>query len=114
MTVVDTIANPIFLNIWNRHVTSGNIQVANYNLKKKKQSAWHHDASSHISMVVPLNTGEYKGGGTEFHNRGIIEPLPTGNALIFPSFTHMHRGLPVQSGDRYLLVFWLNNDESIN
>jgi len=33
--------------------------------------------------------------------------LPTGNALIFPSLTHMHRGLPVISGDRYLLVFWL-------
>jgi len=111
MTVVETIVNPIFLSVWNRHVTSGNVQIANYNLKNKKQGAWHHDASSNISMVVPLNTGEYKGGGTEFHNRGIIEPLPTGNALIFPSFTHMHRGLPVQSGDRYLLVFWLNNDE---
>ena len=111
MEVVANVANPIFLNIWNRYVTVGNIQVANYNLKKKKQGAWHHDASSNISMVVPLNTGEYKGGGTEFHGKGIIEPLPTGNALIFPSFTHMHRGLPVQSGDRYLLVFWLNNDE---
>ena len=114
MTIVDTIANPIFLNIWNRHVTSGNIQVANYNLKKKKQSAWHHDASSHISMVVPLNTDEYEGGGTEFHNRGIIEPLPTGNALIFPSFTHMHRGLPIESGDRYLLVFWLTCKQKVN
>ena len=69
MEVVANVANPIFLNIWNRYVTVGNIQVANYNLKKKKQGAWHHDASS------------------------------------------MHRGLPVQSGDRYLLVFWLNNDE---
>ena len=58
-------------------------------------------------MVVPLNTGEYKGGGTEFLNRGIVEPLPTGHALIFPSFTHMHRGLKVKSGNRYLLVFWL-------
>ena len=39
--------------------------------------------------------------------KGTVEPLPTGNALIFPSLTHMHRGLPVVSGDRYLLVFWL-------
>ncbi len=39
--------------------------------------------------------------------KGVVEPLPTGNALIFPSLTHMHRGLPVVSGDRYLLVFWL-------
>ena len=102
-----TIGNPIFLNIWNRHVNAGGIQVANYNLKDKKQGAWHHDASADISMVVPLNTGEYEGGGTEFLNRGTVEPLPTGHALIFPSFTHMHRGLSVKSGNRYLLVFWL-------
>ena len=102
-----TIGNPIFLNIWNRHVNGGAIQIANYNLKDKKQGAWHHDASADISMVVPLNTGEYKGGGTEFLNRGTVEPLPTGHALIFPSFTHMHRGLSVESGNRYLLVFWL-------
>jgi hypothetical protein len=31
----------------------------------------------------------------------------SGHALIFPSFTNLHRGLPVESGDRYLLVFWL-------
>ena len=110
MTVVQNVVNPIFLSIWNRHVVGGNIQLANYNLKDKKQGAWHHDASSDISMVVPLNTGEYEGGGTEFFNRGTIYPLPTGNAMIFPSFTHMHRGLPVESGDRYLLVFWLKGD----
>ena len=92
-----TIGNPIFLNIWNRHVNGGAIQIANYNLKDKKQGAWHHDASADISMVVPLNTGEYEGGGTEFLNRGTVEPLPTGHALIFPSFTHMHRGLSVKS-----------------
>ena len=66
MTVVQNVVNPIFLSIWNRHVVGGNIQLANYNLKDKKQGAWHHDASSDISMVVPLNTGDYKGGGTEF------------------------------------------------
>ena len=102
-----TIGNPIFLNIWNRHVNAGGIQIANYNLKGKKQGAWHHDASAEISMVVPLNTGDYEGGGTEFLNRGTVKPLPTGHALIFPSFTHMHRGLSVESGNRYLLVFWL-------
>ena len=107
MQTIYTIGNPIFLNIWNRHVDSGGIQIANYNLRDKKQGAWHHDTSADISMVVPLNTGKYKGGGTEFLKRGTVEPLPTGHALIFPSFTHMHRGLAVESGDRYLLVFWL-------
>jgi predicted 2-oxoglutarate/Fe(II)-dependent dioxygenase YbiX len=113
--VVQSFINPILLTIWNRHVTGGNIQIANYNLKNKKQGAWHHDASSDVSIVVPLNTGDYKGGGTEFLNRGVVEPLPTGSGLIFPSYTHMHRGLAVEEGDRYLLVFWLNSEEeSIN
>lgn len=100
--------NPVFLSLWGRPCHSGGVQVCNYNLRDKSQGAWHHDESADITVVVPLNTGEYKGGGTEFYKRGIVEPLPTGHALIFPSFTHLHRGLPVESGDRYLLVFWLN------
>ena len=115
MHVVNSLINPILLSIWNRHVTGGNIQIANYNLKNKKQGAWHHDASSDVSIVVPLNTGDYKGGGTEFLNKGVIEPLPTGSGLIFPSYTHMHRGLAVEEGDRYLLVFWLTSvEEEVN
>ena len=115
MHVVNSLINPILLSIWNRHVTGGNIQIANYNLKDKKQGAWHHDASSDVSIVVPLNTGDYKGGGTEFLNKGVVEPLPTGSGLIFPSYTHMHRGLAVEEGDRYLLVFWLTSiEEDIN
>jgi len=31
MQTIYTIGNPIFLNIWNRHVDSGGIQIANYN-----------------------------------------------------------------------------------
>jgi hypothetical protein len=100
--------NPAFMALWQRHsVRPGSIQLANYNIAKKSQGAWHHDTSADISVVVPLNTGSYKGGGTEFHRKGIVEPLPSGTALMFPSFSHLHRGLPVEDGDRYLLVFWL-------
>jgi|TARA_R110002020_G_scaffold202084_7_gene405098 hypothetical protein len=107
-SVILNYMNPIFMSIWQRWaVRPGSIQIANYNLADKKQGAWHHDTSADISVVVPLNTGGYTGGGTEFHNRGIVDPLPAGHALFFPSFSHLHRGLPVQKGDRYLLVFWL-------
>jgi hypothetical protein len=112
--VAQTVLNPIFMAIWQRSCGDpASIQIANYNLKDKKQGAWHHDESADISVVVPLNTGDYEGGGTEFHNHGAIKPLPTGHALIFPSFTHLHKGLPVGSGDRYLLVFWLCNKDRI-
>ena len=112
--VVQTVLNPIFNAIWQRDCADpATIQIANYNLKDKKQGSWHHDESSDISVVVPLNTGKYVGGGTAFHNYGEVAPLPSGHALFFPSFTHLHKGLPVESGDRYLLVFWLNNAKRI-
>jgi hypothetical protein len=107
--VVYNVMNPVFMSIWQRYCNGAStIQIANYNIKDKEQGAWHHDHTSDISMVVPLNTGAYTGGGTEFHRRTTVEPLPSGHALFFPSFTHMHRGLPIEDkGDRYLLVFWL-------
>tara|TARA_R110002049_G_scaffold61972_1_gene166149 strand:+ start:964 stop:1632 length:669 start_codon:yes stop_codon:yes gene_type:complete len=108
--VVQTVLNPMFNALWQRDCKDPtSIQIANYNLKDKKQGAWHHDESADISVVVPLNTGSYEGGGTAFHNYGQINPLPTGHALMFPSFTNLHKGLPVGSGDRYLLVFWLHD-----
>jgi hypothetical protein len=112
--VVQSVLNPMFNAIWQRDCKDpATIQIANYNLKDKKQGAWHHDESADISVVVPLNTGKYKGGGTAFHNYGEISPLPTGHALIFPSFINLHKGLAVESGDRYLLVFWLHDRRRI-
>ena len=106
--IVQTILNPIFFSIWQRQCGSiASVKIANYNLKDKKQGAWHHDESADLTVVVPLNTGKYQGGGTEFYNYGVVKPIPSGHALIFPSFHSMHRGLPVDTGDRYLLVFWL-------
>ena len=106
--VVRTIINPIIMSIWQRNCQDpATIQIANYNIVDKQQGNWHHDESADISVVVPLNTGGYKGGGTEFHNHGTLKPLPNGHALMFPSFTNLHRGLAVDKGDRYLLVFWL-------
>ena len=106
--VVQNVLNPIFNVLYQRDCADvASIQIANYIPKDKQQGAWHHDESADISVVVPLNTDEYKGGGTEFHNHGVLRPLPNGHALIVPSFSYLHRGLAVDSGDRYLLVFWL-------
>jgi hypothetical protein len=109
---VEQVLNPVFFELWQIHIHNIHIQVANYNPRDKRAGAWHHDRSADITVVVPLNTGEYSGGGTEFHGRGVVDPLPTGSALIFPSLTHLHRGLPVTEGDRYLLVFWLKVDHA--
>ena len=106
--VVNTILKPVIFSLYHKYAHDiATIQIAKYNPKDKKKGAWHHDESADISIVVPLNTGAYEGGGTEFMHRGIVKPLPSGHGLIFPSSTSMHRGLAVESGDRYLLVFWL-------
>ena len=113
--VVKSVLNPVIMTLWQRDCGDPTtIQIANYNIVDKQQGAWHHDQSADISVVVPLNTGEYEGGGTEFHNHGTLKPLPSGHALMFPSFTHLHRGLPVDSGDRYLLVFWLHDRKRVD
>ena len=99
--------NGLFQHLWKQQINTGNVQVANYNPRTIKKGNWHHDYTADISVVVPLNTGKYTGGGTEFWNKGVIKPLPIGTALIFPSFINSHRGLAVTEGDRFLLVFWL-------
>jgi hypothetical protein len=112
--VVRNVIDPIIMSLWQRSCPDpASIQIANYNLAETEMGHWHHDESSDISVVVPLNTGSYTGGGTEFHNHGKLKPLPNGHGLIFPSFTHNHRGLPVSKGDRYLLVFWLYNKSRV-
>ena len=112
--VVRNVIDPIIMSLWQRSCPDpASIQIANYNLAETEMGHWHHDESSDISVVVPLNTGSYAGGGTEFHNFGKLKPLPNGHGLIFPSFTHNHRGLPVSKGDRYLLVFWLYNKSRV-
>ena len=112
--VVRTVINPIIMALWQRSCGDpATIQIANYNLAETGMGHWHHDDSADISVVVPLNPGSYTGGGTEFHNHGKLKPLPNGHGLIFPSFTHSHRGLPVSKGDRYLLVFWLCDKDRV-
>ena len=112
--IARNVLDPIFFTLYQRSCAGiSSVQIANYNVQDKVQGAWHHDESADISVVVPLNTNGYVGGGTEFHNWGVVDPLPTGHGLIFPSYTNMHRGLPVDSGDRYLLVFWLHDEKRL-
>ena len=61
-----------------------------------------------LTWSIYLNTIE-EGGETEFlHQSKRIKP-EKGKILIFPaSFTHLHRGNPPLSGDKYLLTGWFN------
>ena len=105
MTSLYDIGTPIFYSVFGRTFYQGTVHITKYD--STWQGNWHHDACN-ISFVVPLNTGEYEGGGTKFHDGGIIKPLPTGHGLFHSSFSTLHKGLSITKGYRYLLVFWLN------
>lgn len=69
--VVQNVLAPIIFSLYQREVTEiASVQIANYNLKDKQQGAWHHDESADVSVVIPLNTGEYKGVEPSFITMG--------------------------------------------
>lgn len=102
--------NLVFFALWQREVVDGVVQIAKYTPNLKASTGWHHDKSSDFTVVIPLNSHAHVGGGTEFFRRGRVFPLPSGTALIFPASTHLHKGMPVLEGERYLMVFWLKFD----
>lgn len=86
------------------------VQFAKYQPENTAKGNWHTDLDSDITAVVSLQPETYVGGGTEIR-QGMnytkkIPKLPKGYALLFPGKCYQHRGLPVESGTRDLLVFW--------
>ncbi len=74
---------------------------------------WHVDAgpawpTRKLSLVVVLSPpSEYEGGRIELSEVGVVDPLPAGSGVVFPSFL-AHRVTPVVSGERISIVCWLH------
>ena len=79
---------------------------------------WHYDVNwesdrqydRKLSIVIQLsNPNDYEGGVFEFQHpfEQPKEFKERGSVLIFPSYITPHQGLPIETGNRYLLVFWL-------
>lgn len=85
-------------------------QVAKYRPEGTPGTGWHHDTESDFTAVISLNPGKFEGGGTGIrvmpHSTVDIPPLPQGHGLMFNGRCIQHRGLPVTSGERLLLVCW--------
>lgn len=67
-----------------------------------------------VTWLFYLN--ECDGGETEFINGRTITP-ETGKLVLFPScWTMVHRGLPINTGEKYLCVGWLYStwDKGLN
>ena len=74
---------------------------------------WHCDNGNMYTsrrimvMNLFLNTVE-EGGETEFLYQQKRIPAVQGSMILFPSaWTHVHRGNPPLSGDKYILTAWL-------
>lgn len=97
--------------LWGRgpnHVRS--IQLAKYTPEGTRMSGWHHDEDSNMTAVINLAPELYTGGGTDIRTGLLtyehVPPVPKGHALIFNGYQTLHRGAPVESGERNILVYW--------
>ncbi|QQO90824.1 hydroxylase [Pseudomonas phage Misse] len=104
-------AAPLARILWNMDPDIvGSIQAAEYDSHRHRETAWHLDAESDVTLVVNLGS-DFKGGGTElapgFGFANItVPPLPSGHGLFFKGRSTLHRGLAVEEGTRTLLVHW--------
>ena len=76
---------------------------------------WHFENSSYqnsrrsVVWTVYLNDVE-EGGETEFLYQSVRIKPKRGTVVIWPAhFTHIHRGNPPLSGDKYIATGWYIN-----
>lgn len=74
---------------------------------------WHFESDSRenslriVAWGLYLNTVE-QGGETEWLYQGMRVPAIEGTLAIWPAgFTHVHRGNPPLSGEKYLMTGWI-------
>jgi len=91
------------------------LQLAKYRPEGTPGTGWHHDKTSDFTCVISLNPEAFEGGGTGIrlapHASFDVPPLEKGWGLIFNGRSIQHRGLPVTSGERLLLVCWCSTRE---
>lgn len=81
--------------------------IARYHPYAQYHLALHHDMSQ-ITTVVTLNE-DFEGGGTYFSKQKTKLVGSKGHVSIHPGqITHRHGGLPVEAGQRYIIVSFCN------
>jgi hypothetical protein len=99
--------------------TMYNFQISTpYNVQHYKPgsyySVWHCENNGdplyrnrHLAFMTYLNTVE-DGGGTEFLYQKRKIHATQGVTLVWPAhFTHIHRGIPSMTEDKYIITGWL-------
>nr|QBK89144.1 MAG: 2OG-Fe(II) oxygenase [Mimivirus LCMiAC02] len=82
--------------------------VVKYSMDGQKKLQPYHDSSSY-SVLFTLNK-DFEGGGTHFIRQNYkTSNVPIGNCSLHPGkLTHYHEGLAITSGERYIMVAFIN------
>jgi len=96
------------------------INLNTYTSDFESEYGWHNDFiladriyDNKITVIVNISTEDYTGGEFQFFlNHEMTVPDAPGTVIIFPSWTQ-HRVLPVTSGQRKSLSFWIKGPKLI-
>lgn len=104
---------------FDKYATRGNFTISGIKLQKTLPSegyhVWHADGGGEtqdrlLTFVYYLNDVE-EGGDTEFLNQKTKIYPKKGSAVWFPAcYTHIHRGNPPISNEKYIMTGWLSYD----
>ena len=84
-------------------------------LPQRGYHAWHSEDGSlgcnrRILATMMFLNDVYEGGETEFLYQSLRYKPKRGQFMIWPAgFTHVHRGNPPLSGEKYISTSWLEN-----
>jgi hypothetical protein len=106
--ILDKIIAPIAEKFYVGYDTKGTniVFVVKYSMDGQKKLRPHHDSSSYTVNIALNEPTEYTGGGSHFLNHDYKNiDAPIGELILHPGkVTHYHQGLPITSGERYILV----------
>ncbi|CAJ0606927.1 unnamed protein product [Cylicocyclus nassatus] len=108
---VRPIQEKVYIGYYHRPVYAHMLFVVRYRPDEQPSLRAHHDAST-FSVDIALNKRgvDYEGGGVHYTRYNCTAPADlVGYAAMFPGrLTHLHEGLPVSRGTRYILVSFVN------
>lgn len=108
---------PSYINEFTSISSFGRHTIHSYKIQKTLPSegyhVWHceqdcRDNTTRFATYILFLNDVVSGGETEFlHQRKRVSPKE-GSLVIFPaSYTHVHRGNPPLSGEKYILTGWI-------
>ena len=117
--LANDLLNNCVLDYMRKYITAGGSGLISTDIKVQKTYPkggfhnWHHESSTWAAMqrvlvwTVYLNDLPEGEGETEFLNQGRRVSPKRGRVVIWPAgFTHVHRGNPPYTQNKYIMTGW--------